>query len=57
MATLLMGAISVAAFSTFGMAINTWIEFTNKDFKFNKKSKEQGGEENVTYAINKDLRN
>jgi hypothetical protein len=57
MSGLLIGMISVAAFSSVGMALNAIIDFTNKDFKLGSgKGKGKGEDENEIKTIIKELK-
>lgn len=55
-ASLLVGMISVCAFSSVTMALTTLIDIQNKDLKFGKKGKEMEGEGDVIKLINKELK-
>jgi hypothetical protein len=55
-ASLLVGMISVCAFSSVTMALTTLIDIQNKDLKFGKKNKEEEGETDVTKLIRKELK-
>lgn len=55
-ASLLVGMISICAFSSITMALTTLIDIQNKDLKFGKKNSDKEGEGDVAKHIIKDLK-
>lgn len=55
-ASLLVGMISICAFSSITMALTTLIDIQNKDLKFGKKNSDKEGEVDVSKHIIKDLK-